>query len=466
MSLSLTRNNIWIYGSLALPLSLLGYPLGIWLPRAYDTYVGVGTALVGFVIFAAFVFDAFSDPLMGYCSDRFRTRWGRRRPWITLGVPLLAAAAYYLFNPAEGMGVLYLAFWYVFLRLGTTLILVPYSAWGAELSGEYHTRTTIQTAREVFSLLGLITASLIPMAVELKHGDDTTALMVINAYTWFILLFLPIMAVLVLTRVPEAPPSIREGDVSFLKSLGLMYQNKLFLRLIFIELLITGGESFRNALSLYFMQDYIGAPRAGTLYVVYFSMGLGAIPVWTWVAKKLGKHRSLSGAIVLVSLVSLTIFTLDYGQVWSFYILFAIKGFCFGAFAYLPRSMMADVIDVDTLKSGDARAASYFSILGFMTKLAYSVGGFSLVALAFVGYDTSIGGTNGSAELLWLGILYAIVPTLSFSLALYLCWTWPLNAGKHARLQRLLERRMQRRTGGSTEPPKAHSEYTQAPVQE
>ena len=122
MSLSLTRNNIWIYGSLALPLSLLGYPLGIWLPRAYDTYVGVGTALVGFVIFAAFVFDAFSDPLMGYCSDRFRTRWGRRRPWITLGVPLLAAAAYYLFNPAEGMGVLYLAFWYVFLRLGTTLI--------------------------------------------------------------------------------------------------------------------------------------------------------------------------------------------------------------------------------------------------------------------------------------------------------------------------------------------------------
>lgn len=444
-TVSLTRRSIWIYGSLALPLSLLGYPLGIWLPRAYDTYVGVGTALVGLVIFVAFVFDAVSDPAMGYCSDRFRTRWGRRRPWITLGVPLLGTAAYYLFNPAAGTGVLYLAFWYVFLRLGTTLILVPYSAWGAEISGEYHTRTTIQTAREVFSLLGLIAASLIPMMVELIHGDDATALMVINAYTWFIIIFLPIMALLVVTRVPEAPASSKEGDISFLKSLSLMYRNKLFLRLIIIELLITGGESFRNALSVYFMQDYIGAPRAGTLYVVYFSMGLAAIPIWTWLAKRLGKHRSLSGAIILVSIVSLTIFTLDYGQVWAFYILFAIKGFCFGAFAYLPRAMMADVIDTDTLKSGDARTGSYFSILGFMTKLAYSVGGFSLVALAFVGYDTSLGATNSSTELLWLGILYAIVPTLSFCLALYLCWTWPLNAGRHARLQRLLERRNSRR---------------------
>lgn len=444
-STRLTTRSIWVYGSLALPLSLLGYPLGIWLPRAYDTYVGVETALVGFVIFVAFVFDAISDPLMGYASDHFRTRWGRRKPWISVGVPFLAVAAYYLFNPTPGMGVLYLAFWYVFLRLGTTLILVPYSAWGAEISGEYHTRTTIQTAREVFSLLGLITASLIPMFVELIHGDDTTALMVINAYTWFILIALPIIALLVIGRVSEAPPSSREGDVSFLRSLSLMYQNKLFLRLIIIELLITGGESFRNALSLYFMQDYIGAPRAGTLYVVYFSMGLGAIPLWTWIAQHLGKHRSLAGAIILVSIVSLIIFTLDYGQVWPFYVLFAIKGFCFGAFAYLPRAMMADVIDIDTLKSGDARAGSYFSVLGFMTKLAYSVGGFSLVALALVGYDTSIGSTHGATERLWLGVLYAIVPTLSFSLALYLCWTWPLNARRHARLQTLLERRNARR---------------------
>jgi len=143
--------------------------------------------------------------------------------------------------------------------------------------------------------------------------------------------------------------------------------------------------------------------------------------------------------------VSLTIFTLDYGQVWPFYILFAIKGFCFGSFAYLPRAMMADVIDLDTMQSGDPRAGSYFAILGFMTKVAYSIGGLSLIALAIVGYNTSVGATHSAEELRWLGILYAIVPTISFGLGLYLCWTWPLTAHKHAKLQRILEARQARR---------------------
>jgi GPH family glycoside/pentoside/hexuronide:cation symporter len=175
-------------------------------------------------------------------------------------------------------------------------------------------------------------------------------------------------------------------------------------------------------------------------------MGLAAIPVWNWLARRFGKHRSLSAAIILVGAVSIAIFTLDHGQIWPFYVLFAIKGFCFGSFAYLPRAMLADVIDLDTLKSGDARTGGYYSIYGFMTKVASSFGGTSLIVLALIGYDTAIGATNGPSELLMLGVLYAIVPTVLFCLALYLCWTWPLTASKHAQLQRLLEAREEKRS--------------------
>jgi Na+/melibiose symporter-like transporter len=433
------RSSIWIYGSLGFPLALLGYPLGIWLPRAYDTYIGIETALVGVVISVAAIFDAITDPAMGYASDSFRTRWGRRKAWVLVGAPFLALALYFLLNPDKGSTVLYLGAWFVFLRVGTTLLGVPYTAWGMELSGEYDTRTRIQAAREFFVLLGLIGAAAVPAVVETIYGDQATAVMVLNAYTWLAVPLLLLITVLVVWRVPEPPPRVREGKVGFLESLTLMYRNKLFVRVLTIETLVGGGEAFRNALSLYFMQDYIGAPRAGTLYLVYFAMGLAAIPIWNWLARRFGKHRSLSAAIILVSAVSLTIFTLDYGQIWAFYILFAIKGFCFGSFAYLPRAMLADVIDLDTLKSGDARTGGYYSIYGFMTKLAHSIGGTSLIALAFVGYNTSVNATNGPTELMWLGILYAIVPTVLFSLALYLCWTWPLTSSKHAQLQRLLE---------------------------
>ena len=81
-----------------------------------------------------------------------------------------------------------------------------------------------------------------------------------------------------------------------------------------------------------------------------------------------------------------------------------------------------------------------------MTKMASSFGGTSLILLAFIGYDTAIGATHGPTELMYLGVLYAIVPTVLFCLALYLCWTWPLTSSKHAQLQRLLEAREEKRS--------------------
>jgi Na+/melibiose symporter-like transporter len=433
-----------MYGALGLPLALLGYPLGIWLPRAYTTHIGIDTAWVGIIITIAAIFDAVTDPMVGFMSDKVRTRWGRRKTWIAIGIPFLTLALYYILNPEQGSTVLYLAFWFVFLRVGTTLVLVPYGAWGAELSGDYHTRTRVVSVRQVFTLVGLLGAAAIPALVEFMQGDRTTAVMVLNAYTLPVVVLLPVLALLMLWRVPEPPPSVREGSIGFLQSLTLMYRNKLFLRLITIELLINGSEAFRNALSLYFMQDYIGAPRAGTLYLVYFGMGLAAIPAWNYIARQFGKHRSLSGAVIFVCATNIGIYLLEPGQVWPFYILFALKGFCFGAFAYLPLAMLADVIDLDTMRTGDARNGSYFAVIGFVSKLAHSVGGAALVILAVVGYDTALGAVNGPVELGWLAILYAIVPTVALAAALYLCWTWPLTANRHAQLQRILAKRSTR----------------------
>jgi len=145
-----------------------------------------------------------------------------------------------------------------------------------------------------------------------------------------------------------------------------------------------------------------------------------------------------------VSIIAIACFMLDYGQITEFYVLFALKGFCFGAFAYLPRAMLADVVDFDTVRSGTARPASYFAILGFMTKCAASFGGLSLPILGLVGYSVARNVTNGPTELMWLGILYAIVPTLMFVVAFYLCVTWPLNAKLHQRLERLVARKQAR----------------------
>ena len=107
--------------------------------------------------------------------------------------------------------------------------------------------------------------------------------------------------------------------------------------------------------------------------------------------------------------------------------------------------MLVDVIDLDTARSGDSRPGSYFAVHGLMTKIAASVGLTALPLLAMVGFDASRDAINTESALLWLSVLYAIVPTVLFSLAIWQCVTWPLTAKRHARLQSLMERRAQRR---------------------
>ena len=438
----ITRSTAWIYGSVSLPLAIISYPLAVWIPRLYSTEIGIDLGLIGLVIFCAAIFDAISDPAMGFMSDRFQTRWGRRKPWIAIGVPIYAVAVWMLLNPDQGSTVLYLALFFILLRLATTILGLPYAAWGMELSAEYHTRTMIQSAREKYVLAGLIVASAIVLISE-EVFDNRSASFVLSNFSWVIVTLLPLTALIVLLKVPEvAVPAAPRGSI--VASLRQMTRNKLFFRLLMIELLIAGGENFRNTLSLFFVQDYVGADRVGRLYVLYFGVGLLAIPVWDWIARRFGKHQSLATAMVLVSIIAIACFMLDYGQITEFYVLFALKGFCFGAFAYLPRAMLADVVDFDTVRSGTARPASYFAILGFMTKCAASFGGLSLPILGLVGYSVARNVTNGPTELMWLGILYAIVPTLMFVVAFYLCVTWPLNAKLHQRLERLVARKQAR----------------------
>lgn len=432
----------WIYGSLGFPIAMLGYPLGAYIPRLYSTEMGISLTAIGLVIMAAAIFDAVTDPIMGHFSDRWRTRWGRRRPWMVVGLPVWLFAVWMLLNPSVGVTVVYLCLFFLMMRASSTIFGLPYSAWGLELSSEYHARTMIQSAREKYVLAGLIASAAMVMFSEEIFGR-ADASFVLSNISLVVVVLVPLVAVLVLMKVPEVP-TFNAPPVSLRDGFTRMYQNKLFFRLLAIELLIAGGENFRNTVSLLFIQDYIGLPNVGRALLLYFGAGLLAIPFWDWIAKRFGKHQSLATAMVLVGIVALAVLTVKEGQLTKFYILFALKGFCFGAFAYLPRAMLADVVDLDTIRSGAARPASYFAILGFVTKCAASFGGLSLPILAFIGYSTAPDVVNGPRELMWLGVLYGVVPTVVYVVAFYLCVTWPLNDRMHNKVVRILAKRYQR----------------------
>jgi GPH family glycoside/pentoside/hexuronide:cation symporter len=430
----LPRATVWVHGSMGLPLAVVGYPIAIWVIPHYSGALGISLAAVGTMLMLARISDVVTDPLIGFASDRLRTRFGRRKPWIFVGMPLMMIGIWMLFVPAPGAGVLYLLWWLFVMMLGATMISLPYGAWGAELSMDYHQRSRVTAAREIFVLAGLLLAAFVPFMVEL-FGDRATG-PVLEALAWTILVVLPICGFLILRFIREPEVRGRE-NIPFSEGLSHMRANGPLKRILVIILFVIFGEAFRNALSLFFMRDVVGIEAIGTAYLVYFATGLAAIPLWLALGRRIGKHRAFAVSMLSVSLISVTMYFLERGDYWPFMILFLAKGFCFGGLQFLPLAMLADVVDVDSLSSGGRRAGVFFAIAGMTSKGATAFGsGFSVNFLAFTGFDPSGQiGANGVSQLTSLAVLYAIVPAIFFCSALYVAWYYPLTSERHAELR-------------------------------
>jgi glycoside/pentoside/hexuronide:cation symporter, GPH family len=173
---------------------------------------------------------------------------------------------------------------------------------------------------------------------------------------------------------------------------------------------------------------------------------ISAMPFWLSLGRRIGKHRAFMCTLITVACVSGANLLLDYGDYLPFFLLFLVKGFCFGGLQFLPVAMLADVVDVDAARSGSRRAGSYFAFLGFSEKIAIALGtGLSLNVVGILGFDPS-GGIAASTEagVLSLRLVYCLGPIVFYGLALKLIWNYPLTPVRHARLRALLERRAAR----------------------
>jgi Na+/melibiose symporter-like transporter len=214
-------------------------------------------------------------------------------------------------------------------------------------------------------------------------------------------------------------------------------------RVLIIAVLVYFGESFRNAVSLFFIRDIVGVPTIGAAYFFYFIAGLGAIPFWLWLGRTIGKHKAFMFTLITVACVSAANLLLDYGDYLAFFLLFIVKGFCFGGLQFLPVAMLADVVDVDSARSGGKRAGTYFAFLGFSEKIAIAFGtGASLNIVGLLGFDPS-GGVSASTDagVTSLRLVYCLGPVFFYGLAMKLIWNYPLTPARHARLRLSLERR-------------------------
>lgn len=424
------------YAAPALPLALLGLPLAVQLPIFWAGEMGVRLGVVGLVLAAVRLLDVVVDPTIGRVSDRLVSRIGRRRPPILLALPIGLAGGAALFFPPAGAGAVWLFGAYLALTLAWSLIALPWQAWGAELSTDYAERTRIVGWRETGTLLGIVLSAVLPVALSLTGPTATLhALAVMCA-----VLTLPAVLALLIV-VPETPPTHIAVPPGLRESLRTAWANKPFRRLLAAWSLNGIANGLPAVLFILLCRHLLQDPdAAGPLLLAYFLAGILSVPLWTWVASRIGKHRAWCAAMLWTCAGFLPVLALGPHDTSAFFAICIATGAGLGADLALPPAMQADVIDLDTLNHGEARAGLFFAAW----TMAQKAGNALSAALAFGILDLAgftAEGSNGPAQIATLVALYCLVPITLKLAAIMLVWTFPLDATEQARIRKALDAR-------------------------
>ena len=437
--MALTRRTLFYYGLADLPVSMSLFPVIVFLPKFYTSDMAVPLALAGTIMLAVRISDVITDPFFGYITDRFPTPWGRRRFWIALATPIMMLAIYRLFLPPEGAGAWHMGLWMFVLSISTTMMLIPYYAWAAELSPDYNERSRITCVRSMMGVLGSLSAQLAPAVALLFFGIGGSG-SVLEIVGITMLVIMPICIYFTVTRVPE-PKEYITAATPILDGLKLMFSNKPFLRLIIAFMVSSTALSITTPLYLFFI-TYVLHEEEKAIYMLtfFYLSNLSAVPFWVWLSTKIGKHRAYIGSFALIGLAHPFYIFLGAGDFWYMLPITLVTGFAAGGFAALPNSMKADVIDLDTLKSGENRAALFFSTYSFTAKLSGSLGGsLGLFGLAYIGFNSVTPELNSPEQLFGLKFLFAMFPSIFYLSACGIIWNYPITEERHRELRKELE---------------------------
>ncbi len=425
----------------------------IYLLKFYTDIVGLTPSLAGIALAISVIWDAVSDPLMGNISDRTKSRWGRRRPYILIGGICLSLSILLLFSPpnlsTQFGKFIYLLFSYIIVNTAMTIISVPHIALGGELTFERNARTSIFGWRLFFSNVGMLIGMIVPAAILQSLGDEnskaniqTSRLEASEIVAAVILLSSMITFLATKGRDEGSTSNLRKSN--FFRSLKSVLSNKVFLPLLFAFVIATVGRTFNSAIALYYYQYRLGLKESDVVINIllpFFLVLMLSIGFWVWISKELGKKKPAFIGVFLLGLLTVIAYPLfPYGELRP-PLLVAILGGIFAGSILIMDSLLTDVIDYDELKTGQKREGLYFGVWKMGVKFSQALGiGLTGFVLDFIGFDQS-----SSEQIPELGFRLAIIfgPGVGsfFILGSVIFLFFPLNDSKHMRVQKLLLKR-------------------------
>ena len=432
------------YSTLQLPLAMAALPVVLNVSHFYGEVLKVSLELMGAIFIFARVVDAIQDPLIGLISDRFTHRGPRGRlTFVGLMVPILAGGFLMLFAPPvawQGNQTL-MAIWLIaallLVHFGYSGVSISYHSHGAELTDDYNERTKVTVGREVFGLIGMTIAVVMPTALTALFGDT-------HGYLILGLLFIPVSILFCTPTLMGAGPSVhppvvhteRNAFVAFFAPL----RNRLFRRLLLVFVVNGSALGVAVTVMLFYVEHVLMGTKvqAGIILLVYFIAGAASVPLWLVLSRRVGKMAAwFFGMLMTAGAMALAIF-IGPGDIYWFLALSVVTGIGIGADYGLPPSILADIINAP--EGGDTRGktGTYFGLWALATKLATAIGAAgSLPVAAILGFDPA----HGKYGHLALIVVYVILPVAIKIVAAVLAWTIPVEPVRGSVRDELLGRK-------------------------
>lgn len=409
---SLDLKTIIYYSLISIPLAIVGLPLYIYLPTYYVSVVGIDVASVGIILFIARLTDVFTDPFFGYLSDKSVEKFNSRKPIMIIGSFILVISFYALINPNLLYTELWLFSFSIFIYIGWSMINIPYLTWSSEISEKYEDKTILNSSRELFAIVGVLIALIVPYVYNAsKNPQETLDIL----YTCFLFLFIPLF--LVSMSKIKISMNVISSRFSF-KNIKAVYSNIPDLK--FLQL----GYFFNNlanalpaTLFLLFIQLVIKEKdSSGMVLILYFFSGIIALPFWYKLSNKIGKKKAWISSILLASSVFIFVPFLQEGDLTAFILISIITGLCLGADMALPTSIQSDLVQKTKVLEFNI-SGLLFGIWTMITKLTLALS----VALSFIilgAFDFEASNPS-STSLFVLSLFYGVVPVFFKLVAIF-----------------------------------------------
>lgn len=424
------------FAAIGFPLATAGLPLAVYLPPIYAEHYGLSLTAIGLIFLFGRLWDAVSDPLIGALSDRTRSRFGRRKPWIAAGGPIFALAAWLLFFPPIAVTPLYLAVVLFVFYLGWTMIQIPYMAWSGEISGQYHERTRVATYTQVAHSTALAVALVLPTILDqLRPGDASIKLAGMGGLV--IASVLPAL-LLTLTAFRDPQPVRRIRAPGLAETVTAVAREPLLLRVLGSDFAVTLVQNIRGALFVFFVSHYMGLPHwASGLFLIQFIFGVFAGPLWMKIGHRFGKHQTAVAGELLQVAINLGLLLVTPETLPLLVGLSIAQGLAQGSGNLMLRAIVADVADKNRLDTGIDRTGLFFSVFSLAGKAATAAAvGIALPLVSWLGFDPRAANTPEALNSLLL--VFALGPALAHLISAALIYGFPLDETRHGQIRQQL----------------------------